>query len=116
MADLYSPKKTETVVATTVPTAFWPLLLVGLSLIAVLVWQLRAATQVKEHGGQMRDQQVKLVDQSRRVQAGLQKFARDLMEVAKTDDEAKAIVTKYGIAVTNSGAAAAPAPAPQPSP
>ena len=37
------------------------------------------------------------------LQAGLQKFARDLIEVAKTDDEAKAIVTKYGIAVTNSG-------------
>ena len=118
MADLYSPKKSDTVVATTAPTAFWPVMLVGLSLIAVLVWQLRAATQVKEHGAQMRDQQVKLVNQSRREQAGLQKFARDLIEVAKTDDEAKAIVTKYGIAVTNSGAAApaAPAPAPQPSP
>ena len=115
MADLYSPKKTETVV-TAAPTAFWPVMLVGLSLIAVLVWQLRAATQVKEHGAQMRDQQVKLVEQSRRIQVGLQKFARDLIEVAKTDDEAKAIVTKYGIAVTNSGAAAAPAPAPQASP
>ena len=46
-------------------------MLVGLSLIAVLVWQLRAATQVKEHGAQMRDQQVKLVDQSRRVAGGV---------------------------------------------
>ncbi len=94
MADLYSPKKTETVV-TSAPTAFWPVLLVGLSVCAILVWQLRVANQVKEHGLQMRDQQVKMVDQSKKVQVGLQKFARDLIEVAKTDDEAKAIVTKY---------------------
>ena len=59
----------------------------------------------------MREQQVKMVDQSRRVQAGLQKFARDLIEVAKTDEDAKAIVTKYGISVTNPAPAAAPAPA-----
>lgn len=115
MADLYSPKKTETV-ARPAPTAFWPFMLLGLSVCSILVWQLKVANQVREHGTQMRDQQIKLVDQSRRVQAGLQKFARDLIEVAKTDDEAKAIVTKYGIAVTNSGAAAAPAPAPQSSP
>jgi hypothetical protein len=111
MADLYSPKKTETV-ASTAPTAFWPFLLVGLSLCAILVWQLIVANQVKEHGAQMRDQQVKLVDQSRKVQAGLQKFARDLLEVAKTDEDAKAIVTKYQI-VANPSAAT---PAPQSSP
>jgi cytoskeletal protein RodZ len=112
MADLYSAKKTETV-ATSGPTAFWPVMLVGLSLCSILVWQLIVANQVREHGTQMRDQQVKVVEQSRKVQAGLQKFARDLIEVAKTDETAKAIVTKYGIAVTNPAAAA---PAPQPSP
>ena len=75
------------------------------------------ANEVREHGVQLRDQQVKLVEQSRRVQGGLQKFARDLVEVAKTDEEAKAIVTKYGISVTNpSGGAPAAAPAVQPSP
>jgi cytoskeletal protein RodZ len=115
MADLYSPKKTETVVSTG-QTAFWPVVLVGLSLCAILVWQLRVQNEAKDHGTQMRDQQVKLVEQSRRVQAGLQKFARDLIEVAKTDDEAKAIVAKAGISITNPGTAAAPAPAPQASP
>jgi hypothetical protein len=114
MADLYSAKKTETVVSTGGPTAFWPFMLLALSLCAILVWQLIVANQVKEHGAQMREQQVKVVDQSRRVQAGLQKFARDLIEVAKTDEEARAIVTKYGISVTNPAPAAAPAPAATP--
>jgi cytoskeletal protein RodZ len=115
MADLYSPKKTETV-TTAGPTAFWPFVLLALSLCAVLVWQLIVATQARQHGAQLRDQQVKLVEQSRRVQQGLQKFARDLVEVAKTDEEAKAIVTKAGISVTNqSGSPAAAAPV-QPSP
>jgi hypothetical protein len=113
MADLYSAKKTETVVRTA-PTAFWPFTLLALSLCAILVWQLLTANQVKEHGVQMREQQVKMVDQSRKVQAGLQKFARDLIEVAKTDDEAKSIVTKYGISVTNPAPAAPAAPAATP--
>lgn len=114
MADLYSPKKTETVATSGGRTAFWPFILLGLSVCAILVWQLIVANQVKAHGEQMREQQVKLVDQSRKVQAGLQKFARDLIEVAKTDEEAKAIVTKYGISVANPapGAAAAPAATP----
>jgi D-ribose pyranose/furanose isomerase RbsD len=115
MADPYSPKKIDTA-PTTGLTAFWPVTLLGLSLCAILVWQLIVANQVKEHGTQMREQQVKLVDQSRKVQAGLQKFARDLVEVSKTDEEAKTIVTKYGISVTNPAAAPATAPAPQATP
>jgi hypothetical protein len=116
MADLYSPKttkKTETVVSTG-PTAFWPLMLLGLSLCAILGWQLKVASQLKDHGRSMREQQVKQVDQSRQVQGGLQKFARDLIEVAKTDEDAKAIVAKYGISVASPAPAAAAAPAATP--
>lgn len=111
MPDLYSPKKPE---STTVEglTAFWPVSLVALSLCAILVWQLIVANQVRQHATQLIEQQNKLVDQSRRVQAGLQKFARDLIEVAKTDEEAKNIVTKYGISMTNPAPAAAPQASP----
>src|SRR5689334_13189764 len=109
MPDLYSPKKTETTPNNGGPSAFWPLILVALSISSILVWQLIVANQVRVHASQMIEQQTKLVEQSRRVQAGLQKFAKDLIEVSKTDEEAKAIVTKYGISVANPAPAATPA-------
>ena len=111
MPDLYSPKKTD-VAGSDGLTAFWPVSLLALSLCAILVWQLIVGNQVRTHGAQLIEQQTKLVDQSRKVQAGLQKFARDLIEVAKTDEEAKAIVTKYGISVTGPAAGAAPQASP----
>ena len=66
---------------------------------------------MRDHVTQLRDQQVKLVEQSKRMQAGLQKFARDLIELGKTDTDAKAIVDKYGISMNSPapGAPAAPA-------
>ncbi len=114
MADIpgYTPKRTPRAdTPRDNPTAFWPVILTTISLIAILTWQVTVANEVKEHVVQLRDQQVKLVDQSKRMQAGLQKFARDLIELSKSDADAKAIVDKYGISVTSPtpGAPAAPA-------
>jgi hypothetical protein len=112
MADPYSPKKADTGTPDRL-TAFWPFTLLALSLCAILVWQLIVANQVKNHAEQLLKQQEKVVSQAHQVQTGLQKFARDLIEVAKSDAEAKAIIDKYGISVTNP---AATAPAAQASP
>jgi hypothetical protein len=115
MADPYAPKKIETSSSAS-PSSFWPLTLLGLSLCAVLLWQLIVSNQVRQRETQLRDQQVKSVEQARRVEGGLQKFARDLLEVAKTDQEAQALVKKYNISLINPAPAAAPAASPQASP
>ena len=111
MADIpgYTPKKvsrSDSTSSRSGPTAFWPYVLVTVSLCAILTWQVTVATEVRDHVTQLRDQQVKLVDQSKRMQVGLQKFARDLIELSKTDADAKAIVDKYGISINASGTAA----------
>src|SRR5581483_1529197 len=115
MADPYSPKKPDPGTSDGL-TAFWPFTLLALSLCAILVWQLIVANQVKDHAEQLLKQQERVVSQAHQVQMGLQKFARDLIEVAKTDADAKAIVDKYGISVTNTGNAVPTAPAPQATP
>src|SRR5690242_5839631 len=79
---------------------FLPLTLLAVSWIIVLVWQLGLTGQAKGNARTLRDQQTKLVEQSKAVQAGLERLARDLVEVAKTDDDAKAIVAKYNINIT----------------
>ncbi len=115
MADIpgYTPKKVDRSSSGSAPTAFWPFLLLAVSLCAILVWQLIVANEVREHGGQLRDQLVKQVEQSHRMQAGLQKFARDLIEVSKSDPDAKAIVDKYGISITTPAASPSASPAGQ---
>ena len=117
MADIpgYTPKKVDRSGTTTIssgPTAFWPVVLVTVSLISILTWQVTVANEVKDHVTQLRDQQVKLVEQSKRMQAGLQKFARDLVDLSKSDPDAKAIVDKYGISINAPAGAAAPAASP----
>lgn len=102
MADLpeYPPKNT----ARTPPlrSAFWPFLLVTVSFIAILVWQVLTAYQAHEQGQLAQKQKIKLVEQSRAVQARLQKFLHELIDLSATDEDAKAIVTKYDISVDKS--------------
>ena len=90
-------------------SAFWPVALIASSLIVLIGWDLGVAATAHANGILLRDQQVKIVDQAKKVQADLEKLARDLIEVAGSDAEAKAIVTKYTISVN-----APPAPAPAP--
>ena len=80
---------------------FVPACLVSLSLIMILSYELVGAGQVRANARQQREQQTKLVEQSHQIQLGLEKLARDLIETARTDDDAKALVTKYDISISN---------------
>ncbi len=91
---------------------FLPLVLLALSVIVVLCWELTLAGQARSNGTQLREQQTKIVEQSRKVQTGLEKIARDLIEVSKTDDDAKALIAKYAISINNPAPAASPSPKP----
>jgi hypothetical protein len=96
---------------------FIPLVLVAVSLIIILSWELIIGNQARANGGRLREQQAKLVDQSKQIQSGLEKIARDLIDVARSgDDDAKALVTKYGINVSSPAPAASPAASPASSP
>ncbi len=83
-----------------VRTAFWPLFFISLTLITVLGWELAMAGQARRTAQQLRTQQNSVVEQSQQVQLALEKLARDLVELGKTDPAAQALVTKYNISVT----------------
>ena len=89
--------------------SFAAIALIGLSLAIVLGRDLYLTTKQKTALRQISAQQDQGVLQSRQVAANFEKMMRDLLELAKTDSEAKAIITKYGITVTQPPAAPAPA-------
>jgi len=90
--------------------AFIPLILLSISLIVLLGWQVcNASTQRNQFQAAITHQQP-AVDQSKQAQASLAKLATDLLVTAKTDDTAKAIATKFGIQ-QNGAAADTSAPA-----
>jgi hypothetical protein len=93
-------------------TGFVPLVLIALSFIIILAWELYVGNQARTNGLRLREQQSKLVDQSKQIQLGLEKIARDLIDVASTDNDAKALVTKYNININNPAPAASPATSP----
>jgi len=82
--------------------------LVSLSIIFLFVWQLKNISQQREalQGSKQKledaaqsnlpklDEQV---NKSKQIQTGLEKLVLDLIELAKTDPDAKAIVAKYNI-------------------
>ena len=80
---------------------FWPVLLIGLSVLFIFAWEVRINMLTRESARQLQQQQVTLVEQSTKVQAGLEKLVRGLVELAQTDEEAKSLVTKFGIKLNN---------------
>ena len=108
--------ETEIIVASEQPvrryTGFVPLVLIALSLISVLSWELFNGIQARQNFYRLREQQARLVEQSKKIQGSLEKLARDLINVANTDTDARSIVTKYGINITNPAASPAPASSP----
>ena len=91
--------------------AFWPIFLIGLSLILVFSWEIWVGVAARKSAQDLQEQQVKMVDQARQVQAGLEKIVRGLIELGKTDEAAQKLVTKFGIKVNEPGA---PTPTPAP--
>ena len=80
---------------------FWPVLLIGLSILLIFAWEVRVNIFTRQSAQQLQEQQLHLVDQAKHVQTGLEKLVRGLVDLAKTDDEAKKLVTKFGIKVNN---------------
>lgn|GEM_PF-1236578 len=80
---------------------FWPVLLIGASLILIFGWEICVGIDTRQTAQQLQDQQEKVVEQSKKVQANLEKLVRGLVELAKTDEEAQKLVNKFGIKITN---------------
>lgn len=83
--------------------AFWPVFLIGLSLIMILSWEIWVGVATRQSAQQLQDQQLKMVEQAKQVQAGLEKIVRGLVELGKTDEAAQKLVTKFGIKVNEPG-------------
>jgi len=86
--------------------AFLPLVLLSLSLIVLLGWQVSNTSTQRSllEGAILR--QSPAIDQSTQVQANLAKLAGDLLQAAQTDPTAKAIAAKYGIQASGGAAPA----------
>src|SRR4029077_10123306 len=80
--------------------SFLPLMLLALSLLTILGWELVIGNQARRNGENLHEQQTKMVEQSKKIQVGLEKLARDLIALSQTDTDAKAIVAKYNINVS----------------
>lgn len=90
---------------------FWPVLLIGISVIVILSWEIWVGIDTRQTQQQMQQQQGKVVEQSKQAQANLEKLVRGLVELAKTDDEARRLVTKFAIKISDSSVpTATPAP------
>jgi hypothetical protein len=92
---------------------FWPVFLIGMSLVLILIWEIQVGIFTRRNAEQLREQQTKVVEQSKKVQGELEKIVRGLVELAKTDDAALRIVTKFGIKVNEP---AVPTETPTPAP
>lgn len=107
----YAP---ETVIRTSFRTdAFIPLVLLAVSFILMLVWQVRNNVGQRALLENALKRQEQAVTQAQQVRANVAKLATDLLEAAQTDDTARAIAAKYIRDNHNApgGAAAAASPA-----
>ena len=78
---------------------FVPLTLLAVSLLIVLIWQLSNISTQRSGLQNLIQNQQQGVQQSHQVQVGLEKIVNDLLDLAQSGDaDAKAIVTKFGIA------------------
>ncbi len=95
--------------------SFLPLLLLALSSLIFLTWNLTVAVQQHEAGLRIADQQQEQLTQATAVESRLRQMMQDLVDLAGRNADAAAIVKKYGISFRGpaaAAAAAAPAPAP----
>jgi uncharacterized membrane protein YdfJ with MMPL/SSD domain len=88
--------------------SFWPITLVSVSIIIFFISQLKGISQDRENlrtNSTKMEEAVSLnlpkleeqVGKAKQVQDAVTKLANDLLELSKTDDSAKQIITKYGI-------------------
>ena len=90
---------------------FIPLLLLSVSLLIFLFWQVGTLSGQRTNLQNLINNQQAAVEQSHQVQANLEKIVNDLLLLAQDGDaDAKAITTKFGIS-RQGGPAATPAAA-----
>jgi len=94
--------------------AFLPLLLLGISFALVLIFQISVLLPQRDLLQKVIKQNEKGVEQSRQVQAGLQKLVMDLIAAAPDDKDAQAIITKFGIQVSGTSPVPAASPSAKP--
>ena len=82
---------------TTLFTPFWPLCLMAVSLAVFLGWQVTMAARQYVALLRLADQQTVLAGQAAQAEGKLKAMMMDLLELSKTDADARAIVSKYGI-------------------
>jgi hypothetical protein len=80
---------------------FWPVLLMGLSLLLVFSWEIWIGVDTRRSAQKLEEQQVRTVEQAKQVQANLEKLVRGLVGLSKTDEAAQKLVTKFGIKLNN---------------
>ncbi len=88
--------------------AFIPLVLLAISFIVLLGWQVSNASTQRTLLENAIENQKTAVAQSQQVQAGVKKLAADLVEAAQTDELARAIAAKYIKPNPNAAPAASP--------
>lgn len=76
---------------------FLPILLVAASIALLLVWQVKNISQQRTGLQSAIFQMQEPAKQSQQVQGSLQKLVVGLLDLAQSDQQAKAVVDKYGI-------------------
>lgn len=92
-------------------SAFLPLTLLGISVLLGLIFQVSVMVPQRTLLQNVITHNEKGVQQSKQVQAGLQKLVMDLIAAAPQDKDAQAIITKYGIQVSGTSPVPAASPA-----
>ena len=88
--------------------AFIPLVLLSVSIIVLLGWQVSVSSTQKSAIENAITRQTPAVNQAQQVQGSVSKLVTDLLQAAQTDEGARAIVAKYKI--QQNGAAPSPTP------
>ena len=93
--------------------AFIPLVILAISIIVLLGWQVNQSSNQRTMLENALTRGEAAVTQAQQVQGTVSKLASDLLEAAQTDDTAKAIITKYNIK-QNAPAGGEPVASPSP--
>ncbi len=82
-------------------SSFLPVLLLNVALLILLTWQVVLSVQTRSNTKSMVEQRQQLVTQSTALQGNLERLVNDLLELAETDSDARAVVEKYQIRRNN---------------
>lgn len=83
---------------------FWPFILVVISVIAFMSWQISIGVRQYLQGVRFAEQQELMASQAADVEAKFQALIMDVLELAKNNPEVDAVVRNYNIRFTPSAA------------